>query len=437
MIRRILSTPLWIQIFIALALAFVVGQLTGPDSAAFGVKWVEVFGFIGTLFLRALKMIIVPLIASAVITAVGGLGRNNAFGRLGLKTLGYYFSTSLIAIVIGLFMVNMIRPGVGTDGEPLRFGTLSEKVQSEEASKAAESINAKVGGRGMGEVVGVFLRMLPENVFEAATQNGSLLSVITFSLLFGYFMPMVKGEAGEALKGFWQGVYEVMLHITELIMKFAPLGVFGLVAKVSATTNPTEFLELLWYFFTVLAALGAHFFIALPLILYFVGGVNPLRHYQAMMPVLVTAFSTSSSSATLPVTLESLQKRAGVSRQTSSFIAPLGATVNMDGTALYECVVAMFLAQVYGIEISLTTQFTVVLLALLTSIGVAGVPSASLVAIVIILSAIGIPTEYLGLIMVFDRILDMLRTAVNVFSDTCGAVVLAKSEGEKVLESAD
>jgi Na+/H+-dicarboxylate symporter len=213
-------------------------------------------------------------------------------------------------------------------------------------------------------------------------------------------------------------------------MKFAPIGVFGLVAKTVAATGFAAFQPLLVFFFSVVGALAIHAFITLPLLLRFVGKVNPALFIQKMSPVMLTAFSTASSSATLPLTLETVEKEVGVSNGTTSFVLPLGATINMDGTALYECVAAMFIAQAYGLDLSITQQFTIVLVALLTSIGVAGIPAASLVAITVILGVIGLPLEGLGLLLVTDRILDMMRTAVNVYSDSCGAVIIARTEGE-------
>jgi len=215
-------------------------------------------------------------------------------------------------------------------------------------------------------------------------------------------------------------------------MKFAPLGVLGLVAKTILATGFDAFQPLMMFFITVVLALAIHTFVILALVLRF-AGLNPLKHYRAMLPAMLTAFSTASSSGTLPVTIECVEKNAGVSNRTSAFVLPLGATINMDGTALYECVAAIFIAQAYGLELSFVTQFTIVLVALLTSIGVAGIPSASLVAITVILGVIGLPLEAIGMLLVTDRILDMLRTSVNVFSDSCGAVVIARSEGEQGL----
>jgi Na+/H+-dicarboxylate symporter len=246
----------------------------------------------------------------------------------------------------------------------------------------------------------------------------------------------------QTLVKFWDGLHHTRMHITLFIMKFAHIGVLGLVAKVVTETIQNESFSqaigaLFAFFITVLLALLAHMFIILPLVLKYLGKIdNPFRHHKAMFDAILTAFSTASSSATLPVTLECVQKNAKVSEKTSSFVLPLGATVNMDGTALYECVVVIFLLQAYGADLSFAVQLTVVITALLTSIGVAGIPSASLVAITVILSTVGLPAEAVGLVWVTDRLLDMCRTAVNVFSDSCGAVVIASSEGEEPLRDA-
>lgn len=410
------------QIFIALGLAVPMGMLTGTESGLFGVSFYDVYTFFGTLFLNALKMLIVPLIASSIIVGIAGIGSSGNFGVLGGKTLLYYASTSLLAILTGLLLVNLLAPGI-VDGEPARdIIGLSENV---------EAVTQKVEGKGAGDIAGIFLRMVPTNIVSAAA-NGQMLGLIFFCLLFGYFLSRIQESYAESVFNFWQGVFEIMMKITDFIMKFAPIGVFALVAKVVATTGLAAFKPLLVFFFTVLFALAFHMFITMPLILKYIGGIkHPLRQYQAMAPALLTAFSTASSSATLPLTMDCVEKNAGVSNRTSSFVLPLGATVNMDGTALYECIAAMFIAQAYGIELGFATQFTIVLIALLTSIGVAGIPAASLVAISIILAAIGLPAEALGLILAVDRILDMCRTSVNVFSDSCGAVVIGRSQGEE------
>ncbi len=415
-----MSIKLHWQILIALGLGILAGWASGREAALFGVSFLAIFDFFGTLFLNALKMLIVPLVVSSIITGVANVGGVHGLGRLSGKTLGYYLSTSLSAILTGLVVVNLMTPGL-VDGAPVKdlVGFAAE----------TQEVADKVSGKGSGDVAGVFLRMVPPNIVAAAA-NGQMLGLIVFALLFGYFVTRIEESYAEAQYNFWQGLFQVMMRLTDFVMRFAPLGVFALIAKVVAGTGFSAFGPLAWFFVSVLGALGIHFFLTLPLLLRLVAGVNPLRHYRAMAPALLTAFSTASSSATLPVSMECVEKNAGVSHRTTSFVLPLGATVNMDGTALYECVAAMFIAQAYGLELSFATQFTVVLVALLTSIGVAGIPAASLVAIAIILASIGLPAEGIGLILAVDRILDMCRTAVNVFSDSCGAVVIGRMEGE-------
>jgi len=414
------------QILIALALAVVAGILAGKTASIAGVTYYAIFSFFGALFMNALKMIIIPLIVSSIIVGVAGIGGGDGLARMGGRTLLYYATTSFFAILIGLFFVNVFTPGI-IDGQPAQ---IILGLDIEQGKMAA----AKVAERGVGDIAGVFLNMVPSNVVAAAA-NGKLLGLIFFAILFGYFITRIQEAYAEAQYNFWQGTLEVMMKITDLVMKFAPIGVFALVAKVIAGMNADEILGLAstlgWFSLTVILALATHVFVVLPLMLKFIARVSPQRHFKAMSPALLTAFSTASSSATLPMTMECVEKNAGVSNKTTSFVLPLGATVNMDGTALYECVAAMFIAQAYGLELSLTVQFTVVLVALLTSIGVAGIPAASLVAITIILGVIGLPVEALGLILAVDRILDMFRTSVNVFSDSCGAVIIARLEGEE------
>jgi len=413
------------QIFIALILAVVAGLITGIDATVFGIRFYAIYDFFGTLFLNGLKMIIVPLVVSSIIVGISGIGNSGAFGRLGIRTLIYYFTTTLISVIIGLMVVNFIDPGI-INGEPVKdlIGLQGD----------VSNITASAEGRRASDIVQVFTRMVPPNIIAAAA-NGQMLGLIFFSVLFGYFMTRIAKQHAETLKSVWTGLYEVMLLITLFIMRFAPIGVFGLVAKVVADAGEDDIAQLaetLGYFFiSVVLALAIHIFIFMPIVLRFVAKVNPLRHYRAMAPALLTAFSTASSSATLPLSIKCVEENAGVSNRTASFVLPLGATVNMDGTALFECVAAMFIAQAYGLDLSLTTQFAIVVLALMTSIGVAAVPSASLVAITVILTYIGLPAEGIALIYAVDRVLDMCRTAVNVFSDSCGAVVIGKLEGEQ------
>lgn len=414
LLRVLLPRELHWQILLALLLAVSVGMTLSPESGL-----IPVFSFVGTLFLNALKMLVVPLILAAIIAGAANLTASD-LGRLGGKTLVYYLTTTFLAVVTGLVMVNAFAPGL-IDGQPAA-STLG-------LAESTQEVMSTVEGRS-GDIVAIFLRMLPPNIVEAAAE-GQMLGLIVFGLLFGFATTRLKSELGKAQRRFWNSAYEAMIVITEWVMKFAPLGVFALVAKVVSQTGWESIQTVLLFFLTVLGALALHFCITLPLLLRFVGRVSPVKQYKAMSPALLMAFSTSSSSSTLPVTMDCVQHRAGVSKQTSSFVLPLGATINMDGTALYECAVVLFIAQAYGLDLSFAQQVLVVITALVTSIGVAGIPSASLVAIAVILAAVGLPLEGIGLVLVVDRVLDMCRTAVNVFSDACGAVIIARLQGEQ------
>ncbi|HET7371605.1 MAG TPA: dicarboxylate/amino acid:cation symporter [Gammaproteobacteria bacterium] len=411
------------QILIALALAVVAGFLTGTDGGLFGISAYSVYGFLGALFLNALKMLIVPLIASTIITGVAGLGKSGSLGRLGGRTLLFYAITTLAAIFAGLLMVDLITPGI-INGEPARH------LLGLDAAGA--NVAASVGRADSGDLVGIFLQMVPPNIIAAAAE-GQMLGLIFFSLLFGYFMTRVESPVASTVQSFWEGVAAVMMKMTEWVMKFAPIGVFGLVAKVIAETGFSAFKPLLTFAVAVIAAYAIHALVTMPLLIRFVAKASPLKMYRAMGPALLTAFSTASSSATLPVTMESVEKDAGVSNRISSFVLPLGATVNMNGTALYECVAAIFIAQAYGLDLSFATQFTIVITALLTSVGVAGIPSASMVAIAIILKTVGLPFEAVGVLFAIDRPLDMMRTSLNVFGDSVCALIVARYEGEEGL----
>lgn len=403
------------QIAAALAAALAAGFVF-TDSTAF----LTVADFIGALFLNALRMIIVPLIMASMMQAMLNLPESSSVSRLGVRFIAWIGGSTLIAILLALVLVNLFQPGV-VDGQPAGAALgLSEDT---------DAVLEVVETHGAGAVTGIFLRMLPPNIVAAAAE-GQMLGLIVFSLLFGFFAARLPAALAENQRTFWQAVYDVMLRITGLVMRFAPIGVFGLVSATVARTGWSAFGPLAVFFFCVVAALALHLLLVLPGLLRVLAGVSGMRHLRAMSPALLTAFSTSSSAATLPISLDCVQNRAGVSKPTAGFTLPLGATINMNGTALYECAAALFIAQAYGLDLSFATQFLVVVLALLTSVGVAGVPSASLVAIAVILSAVGLPLEGVGLILVVDRVLDMARTAINVFGDTCGAVILARGEGE-------
>ncbi len=469
------------QILIALALAFAVGlwanfETEGMENKPYWFGELKYFAeFVGKLFLNALKMMVVPLVTTSIIVGIINVGGERNFGRLGAKTLGFYAATGLLAVCTGLLLVNLIQPG---EVSPELKATMRNQVEVENPFDAVETekikklgveeltkfkdkgihpitgnqattgekkwigsvINTKKVGKaqenaakGFRGILEIFQRMVPANLFDAAVK-GQLLGLIFFSLLFGFFVSKLPEKPRSTQLRFWESLNAALLAMTKFIIMFAPIGVLGLVIPTLMTTG-TELFEVMGKFaLTVLLGLGIHLFVVLPLFLKLIAKENPLNQYRAMAPALLTAFSTASSSATLPLTMDCVRKRAGVSNKVTSFTLPLGATVNMDGTALFECVVVVFLAQLFGVEMGFVTQFSVVVMALLTSIGVAGIPSASLVAIIVILNAAGFEPDQItigvGIVYVVDRILDMCRTAVNVFGDSCAAVVIGKTEGE-------
>ena len=391
-----------------------------PDSPR--ARWIAPFDFIANLFMKLLKMLIVPLILTSIISGVVSVGDPSALGRIGLKTMGYYFMTSLLAIVVGLAIVNVFKPGEGAELN------LTSSVTQKDVGEANAS--------------DIVLDMVPDNVFGSLSSNSTILQVIFFSLLFGFFITKLKGPGGGLLKELFEASFEVMMKMAEFILKFIPIAVVALIVRVVGKTGMDVFEDLLVFMGCVVLAIAVHFCITLPLILRFVGGVNPLSWAKAMWPAIITAFSTSSSSATLPVTMRTVKEGGRASDKVSSFCLPLGATVNMDGTALYECMGVIFLAQYYSgvgpepFELTLAIQVYVVLTALLASVGAAGIPSAGLVMMVTILEALKLPTEAAFLLLAIDRPLDMLRTATNVWSDTTCAAVVSRSEGATGLAGA-
>ncbi|GAC1621676.1 MAG: dicarboxylate/amino acid:cation symporter [Nevskia sp.] len=405
------------QIAIALALAVTVGSLVEPDS-----KVIATCGFVGVLFLNGLKMVVIPLIASSIIHALMTLGGDEgALRRMGVKAMTYYLGTSLLAVLTGLAMINLLHPGI-IDGVPA-----AKLLGLTEAG--ARGAEAGVGQGKLGDVAKVFERMIPANPIEAASTT-NLLGIVFFSLIYGFCAARLPAAFADTQRAFWGGVRETMMGITGLVMKTAPLGVFALVAKAYSNTGLEAAKPLLVFFVAVLGGLAFHLFVTMSLVVWAAARASPLKMLQAMTPALLTAFSTSTSAGTLPVTLDCLRTRVGVSERVTAFTLPLGAAINLDGSALYECAVAMFFAQAYGLHLDLATQFVIVWMALITSMGVTGIPSASLVAITIILAAIGLPVEGIGVIFAVDRLLDMCRTAVNVYGDACGSLVVARLEGE-------
>ena len=390
----------------------IVTLALDPDSSR--ASWIAPFDFVADIFMALLKMLIVPIVLTSIITGVAGVGTFGDLKRLGGKTFAYYLSTSFLAILVGQVLVSLVRPG---DGASLGLARLEPGDAPDES------------------FLEVLKRMVPPNVLEALGDNGAMLSIIFFALLFGYAITQTPSPHRERAKEIFEALCQVMMTMASMVLKLLPYGVFALMVRVVAKTGFGVFEPLLVYMATVAGALVLHACVTLPIVLRVFGGVSPRRWFQAMAPALMTAFSTSSSSMTLPVTLETVERRGRVSGRITSFTLPLGATINMDGTALYECIGVIFLAQYYaGIspEFSLTMadQGLVVAMALLASIGAAGIPSAGLVMMLAILAALGLPLEGAALLLAVDRPLDMMRTVVNVWSDSCGAAVIARSEGE-------
>ena len=399
------NLALYWQILIAFALSILYGL--------FFSEHVHLVAWMGDIFIKALKMIIIPLIFTSIISGIANVGSGDNLGRLGFKTIAYYLSTSTAALFTGLVIVNIFKPGVGAD---LGFAN-----QVEGLGVAKESFGSTL------------MNIVPDNLFVAMVEN-QMLSIIFFAILMGFFITKTREKSQKILLGFFDSLFELIMKITLFVIRFTPYGIFGIVAKQIAENNDLGelFSRLGLFMLVVILALFIHAFIVLPIVLKTIGRVSPIKHFNAMRTPLITAFSTSSSNATLPLTMNAVKKNSGVSTKISSFTLPLGATVNMDGTALYELVAAMFIAQAYGIELTFTEQIIGVLTGLLASIGAAGIPMAGLVMISVVLSAMGLPLEGVGLILAVDRLLDMFRTTVNVWSDSCGAVIIAKSEGEKL-----
>lgn len=401
-------------------------------GCAYGLLLPEQVGYVswmGELFLRLLKMVVIPLVFCALVSAIAGIRGEGKLARLGGKTVGVYLLTSLLAIVLGLLLVNLVRPGAGID------------IASREAvpEMAAQTRPLK----------DTLLNVFPENPFRALAQ-ADMLPIVVFGILFGIFLTRTRQQESvaeqenaspdsvETVVRFFKGTYRVMLNMTVFLMSWAAWGVFGLIAGnvASFAGDGGAFAKLGQglglHFLVVISGLSFHLLITLSLCLWLLGGCNAWKHLRNMSTVLLTAFSTASSNATLPLSMKTVVEEDGVSRETAGFVLPLGATVNMDGTSLYECAVVLFIAQAYGIELSLFQQFVTVLMVLLTAVGTAGIPMASLVMIVIVLKAVGLPPEGIGLVLAVDRPLDMCRTAVNVYGDTCCAAIIAKSEGESL-----
>jgi len=392
------------QILLAMALAVAAG-LVVPD-------WVLSVHFLGTVFLGALKMVIGPLILASVVAGLLGLGEVHHAGRTGGLTVAYFLSTTFVAVAIGLVLVNLVHPGAGADLAALHTGAGEVTIRAQEVG------------------IGTFLKELVTGIFMnpfKALAEGKVLSIIAFALLLGGVLNGM-GERGEPLRRFFESLNDAMMAIVHVILKFTPIGVFALLGGLVAKSGVEVFAGLAKYMATVLMALGVHALFLLLLVLPVFGGMRPGRFFGGMRAAWAMAFSTASSSATLPLTMECAEA-IGVPRRTTRFVLPLGATVNMDGTALYEAIAAMFIAQAYGVHLGIGEQIVVFLTATTAAIGAAGIPEAGLVTMSLVLTSVGLPLEGIGMILAVDRVLDMCRTCVNVVGDSVGSVVVARLDG--------
>lgn len=403
------------QILIGIGLGIAVGillcRITPYENWSPYIKWA------GDIFLRGLRMIVIPLVFTSIALGVAGMGNSAALGRIAGKTILYYIVTTAIAAAVGLTLVNLVKPGVGANLN------LAEKVTS----------------IGTGEVsfIDQIVAIVPSNIFESMAK-GDLLPIIFFAILFGLFMNKVDKKHTGTLSDLFTAIYEVIMKITFFLIRLAPVGVFSIVANVvgKQANDPQALINMAGslgvFVLVVWGGLLIQGAVVLPTLVRVLGKQNPWRHISKMSTVLLTAFSTCSSGAALPINIRDSQEKCGISNKIASFVLPLGSTINMNGTALYECVTAIFIAQAYGIDLTLVQQIMIIFTALLAAIGTAGIPMAGMVMLTIVLSAVGLPLEGIGLVLAVEQLCDMPRTCINTYGDSCGAVIIAHSEGEQL-----
>lgn len=423
------------QIIIGLVLGVVFGIFAAASGwSGFTSDWIAPFG---TIFINLLKLIAVPLILVSLVTGVASLSDLKKLSRIGGKTIGIYMATTVVALIIGLAIVNIMRPG---DTVPPEMRTQLEETYAQEAQDRAGSALAAVEERGPLQPI---VDIVPENFFGSASSNRNMLQVVFFAIFLGIGMLMIPKAQAKILYDVFEAANDLVIKLVEIIMLMAPIGVFALMADTItsiAGDNLTDIMELLaalgYYCIAVLLGLLLHMGITYSAMLKFLTPFSLKEFAQKIIPVQLVAFSTSSSGATLPVTMEIAENELGVSEEVSSFVLPLGATINMDGTGLYQAVAAVFIAQTLGMGLDLAAQLTIVFTAVLASIGTAAVPSAGIVMLVIILESVGVPSAGIALILGVDRILDMCRTVTNVTGDLTVATVVASSENALAADTA-
>lgn len=411
-----------------MALGVLWGMFASSSGlVSFTLDWIKPFG---TIFINLLKLIAVPLVLVSLITGVSSLSDISRLSRIGSKTIGIYLATTVLAVSLGLVLVNIFAPGRAFSQE--KREEFKEQFASATTERSASAEEVKQQGP-----LQPLIDIVPGNIFDAMTDNGKMLQVIFFALLFGVALILIPPDKAQPVNDFFEGVNLVILKVVDIIMKTAPYGVFALLAGLVvefAGDDPGSAVELLlvlgYYCIVVVLGLAIMMFVVYPLLVTLVGKTRYKRFFKGMFPAQMLAFSTSSSAATLPVTMERCEHNLGINREITSFVLPLGATINMDGTSLYQAVAAVFIAQAYGMHLDLMTQLGIVLTATLASIGAAAVPGAGTVMLVIVLQQAGIPVEGIALILAPDRLLDMCRTTVNVTGDATVATMIARTEGQ-------
>ena len=415
-------------------LGLLIGLVFGIISVFIGLNdfvsdWIMPFG---TIFVKMLKLVAVPLILVSLISGISNLRDTSKLSRIGGKTFGIYILTTISAIIIALFLANTLQPGEYFPDE--KTAELKEKYASDANMKITSAENVKDSGP-----LQMMIDVVPDNFFYSASNNRNMLQIIFFSILFGVGLVLSSPKKSAPVKKAFDGLNEIIIKIVEIIMEYAPIGVFALLAGLIvdlAGDDPNNLITtlkpLLYYAITVLIGLAFMIFIFYPIIIYSFAGISFFNFLKAIFPAQMLAFSTSSSAATLPLTMKRVEKNLNVSEEVTSFVCPLGATINMDGTSIHQAISAVFIAQAFGQDLTLTDQIVIVITATLSSIGAAAVPGAGLIMLVIVLGAIGIDPQGLALIIAIDRPLDMCRTMVNVTGDATVASLVASSEGEKI-----
>ena len=422
------------QLHTKIIIGLILGLLVGITSVFLGISntitnWVMPFG---TIFVKMLKLVAVPLILVSLISGISNLRDTAKLSRIGGKTFSIYILTTVLAIIIALFLANIVQPGKAFPEE--KTIELREKYASEATMKINNAEKVENSGP-----LQMMVDVVPDNFFFAASNNKNMLQIIFFAILFGIALIMIPENKGDPVKKIFDGINEIIIKIVEIIMEYAPIGVFALLAGLIvdlAGDDPNNIIitlkPLIIYAITVLVGLATMVFIFYPSILYFITKIGYKNFFKAIFPAQMLAFSTSSSAATLPLTMKRVKKNLNVSEEVTSFVCPLGATINMDGTSIHQAISAVFIAQAFGQDLTIADQLVIIVTATLSSIGAAAVPGAGLIMLVIVLGAVGIDPQGLALIIAIDRPLDMCRTIVNVTGDATVASIVAYTEGENV-----